>query len=74
MDSSKSPRIFLTGVTGFVGGSVLASLYEVHADIRITALVREESDAAQLRSAYPNLSITICTLFDLAPRVQCSSR
>jgi len=33
MTSSTTPRVFLTGVTGFVGGSVLSSLYKAHPDI-----------------------------------------
>ena len=66
MASSNSPHIFLTGVTGFVGGSVLTSLYMAHPDLHITALVRKESDAAQLQSAYPDLSITIGTVSSLS--------
>ncbi len=66
MASPKPPRVFLTGVTGFVGGSVLSSLYRAHPDVHITALVRKESDAARLRSAYPDLSITIGSLSSLS--------
>ena len=66
MTSSTPPRLFLTGVTGFVGGSVLSSLYKAHPDIHITALVRKESDAEQLQSVYPNLLITIGSLSSLS--------
>lgn len=57
-----SPRIFLTGVTGFVGGSVLSYLYEAHPNVRITALVRASADAAALQAAYPNLTPIVGTL------------
>lgn len=66
MTNSSTLRVFLTGVTGFVGGSVLASLYTAHPDIQITALVRKESDAEQLQSVYPNLLIVIGTLTSLS--------
>ncbi len=66
MTSSKNPRVFVTGVTGFVGGSVLASLYKAHPDIHITALVRKESDAEQLQSVYSNLLIVIGSLSSLS--------
>lgn len=66
MASSNPPHAFLTGVTGFVGGSVLSALYRAHPEIRITALVRKESDAAKLQSAFPNLSIIIGTLSSLS--------
>ncbi|MCJ1477868.1 hypothetical protein MMC13_006541 [Lambiella insularis] len=62
MTSSNNIRIFVTGVTGFVGGSVLASLYTAHPDIHITALVRKESDAEQLQRVYPSLLIVIGSL------------
>ena len=66
MTSLSSPRVFLTGVTGFVGGSVLVSLYTAHPDIQITALVRKESDAEQLQLAYPNLLIIIGSISSLS--------
>ena len=66
MSSSTTPRVFLTGVTGFVGGSVLSSLYKAHPDIHITALVRKESDAEQLQSVYQNLLIIIGSLSSLS--------
>ena len=66
MTSSKHPRVLLTGVTGFVGGSVLASLYRVHPNIHITALVRKEHNAEQLQAAYPDLIIIIGSLSSLS--------
>jgi len=66
MTSSTTLRVFLTGVTGFVGGSVLASLYKAYPDTHITALVRKDSDAAQLQSAYPDLLIVIGSLSSLS--------
>jgi nucleoside-diphosphate-sugar epimerase len=66
MTTSTTPRVFLTGVTGFVGGSVLSSLYRAHPNIQITALVRKESDAEQLKSVYSGLNIIIGSLSSLS--------
>ena len=66
MASSKPPHVFLTGGTGFVGGSVLSALYRADPDTLVTALVRKEADAAKLQSAFPNLSTVIGTLSQLS--------
>jgi nucleoside-diphosphate-sugar epimerase len=60
--TNPTPRIFLTGVTGFVGGSILSSLHKAHPDIHITALVRSEADAKALQAAYLNFTPIIGTL------------
>lgn len=60
-----TPRIFLTGATGFVGGSILSSLHRDHPDIHITALVRKESDAKALQATYSNFTYIISTLSSL---------
>ena len=57
-DANVSPvtmNIFLTGATGFVGGTILASLQKTHPEIRIKALIRREEDAKELQSIYSNL-------------------
>ena len=66
MESPASPCVFMTGVTGFVGGTILSSLYKNHPDIRIKALIRKEADATQLQSVYPNFSPIIGTLSSLS--------
>ena len=59
------PCIFLTGATGFVGGTILASLYKVHPEIHVKALIRRQEDAEKLQSIYPNLSPIIGHLSSL---------
>lgn len=56
---SASTCVFLTGVTGFVGGSILSALYTAHPDLRIKALVRQESVAKELHSVFPKIEIII---------------
>jgi nucleoside-diphosphate-sugar epimerase len=58
--------VFLTGVTGFVGGTILSSLLKAHPSVRVKALVREERDAKELQSVYPNLTPIIGELSSLS--------
>lgn len=60
-----SLSVFLTGVTGFAGGSILAQLYQTHPTLRIKALVRKEQDAKALQAIYPNLTPIIGDLSSL---------
>ena len=64
--TTPSPSIFLTGATGFVGGSILSSLVRSHPNAHIKALVRKETDARELQSFYPNLEPIIGTLSSLS--------
>ncbi len=63
---AQSPRVFLTGVTGFVGGTILSCLHKAHPDARVKALIRKEADAKELQSVYPNLTAIIGTLSSLS--------
>ena len=50
-------EIFSTGATGYIGGDGLFSIVQAHPDWEITALVRNEDKAAQVRSKYPKVKI-----------------
>ncbi|KAF7531915.1 hypothetical protein G7054_g8439 [Neopestalotiopsis clavispora] len=58
--------IFLTGATGFVGGTILSCLLKAHPSVRVKALVREESAAKELQSVYANLTPIIGELSSLS--------
>ena len=60
------PTIFFTGVTGFVGGSILSSLCKAHPDIHVKALIRKEVDAKELQTVYPNFTPIIGDLSSLS--------
>jgi nucleoside-diphosphate-sugar epimerase len=66
MESSTPLTVFMTGVTGFVGGTILSCLYKKQPNIHVHALVRKESDAKQLQSTYPNFTPIIGTLSALS--------
>jgi nucleoside-diphosphate-sugar epimerase len=59
------PSIFLTGATGFIGGTILASLYKSNPEIHIKALIRRQENADHLQSIYPNLEPVIGDLSSL---------
>ncbi|KAH6657378.1 hypothetical protein BKA67DRAFT_532590 [Truncatella angustata] len=48
-----APKIFLTGVTGFVGGEAFYQLYEKHPDFEYTLLLRNESRGKLFLERYP---------------------
>lgn len=52
---STKTTIFLTGASGFAGGTILSSLYENNPNISIRALVRREELAKEVQGGYPNL-------------------
>jgi nucleoside-diphosphate-sugar epimerase len=58
--------VFLTGVTGFVGGTILSCLLKAHPSIRVKALIREEKVAQELQSIYPNLAPILGDLSSLS--------
>jgi nucleoside-diphosphate-sugar epimerase len=64
--TSTSQCIFLTGATGFVGGTILSCLSKAHPDIRVKALIREERVAKELQSVYSNLTPIIGELSSLS--------
>ncbi|KAF2647266.1 NAD(P)-binding protein [Lophiostoma macrostomum CBS 122681] len=65
-DSKTTPTVFLTGATGFVGGTILSCLSKTHPNIRIKALIREERAAKELQSVYSNLIPIIGDLSSLS--------
>jgi nucleoside-diphosphate-sugar epimerase len=58
--------VFLTGVTGFVGGTILSCLSRAHPSVRVKALIRHEGDAKELQSVYSNLTSVIGELSSLS--------
>ncbi|KAF2735825.1 NAD(P)-binding protein [Polyplosphaeria fusca] len=50
-----SPRVLLTGATGYIGGTVLDTLVSTHPDYDVTVLLRNVPE--NFRSTYPNVKI-----------------
>lgn len=58
--------VLLTGVTGFVGGTILSCLSKAYPTVRVKALIRQEIIAKELQSIYPNLTPIIGELSSLS--------
>ncbi|KAJ5876183.1 uncharacterized protein N7529_001767 [Penicillium soppii] len=49
-------RIFITGVSGYIGGDVLNGIIKARLASRVVALVRNESRAARITEKYPSIT------------------
>ncbi|KAL8716922.1 MAG: hypothetical protein Q9225_005786 [Loekoesia sp. 1 TL-2023] len=53
-----APKVFVTGVTGYIGGDAFYELMRRHArDYQVAALVRNSDKGAQVASQYPNVRL-----------------
>lgn len=59
-----APKVFLTGATGYIGGSAHASIAKAHPDWDFTLLVRNEDRAKPIKDAYPNTKFIYGSLDD----------
>ncbi|OAK99958.1 NAD(P)-binding protein [Phaeosphaeriaceae sp. SRC1lsM3a] len=54
-----SPRILITGTTGYVGGTVVGPLVRKHPEYQVVSLVRTDEQATIARSAFPTVETVI---------------
>ncbi|KAH9209443.1 hypothetical protein DL95DRAFT_437995 [Leptodontidium sp. 2 PMI_412] len=54
-----APHIFITGITGYIGGQTLASIISKHPEYNITGLVRKDKQKQQLLAKHPSIEIII---------------
>lgn len=59
-----SPRILVTGATGYIGGHATGVLIASHPEYEVVALVRTEEQGAALRAHWPQITTVIGTLDD----------
>ncbi|KAI9807800.1 MAG: hypothetical protein M1825_005105 [Sarcosagium campestre] len=52
-----TPKIFITGATGYIGGTALATIAKEHPEYQITALVRNSDKGAQVASRFPKIQL-----------------
>ncbi|KAH7309839.1 hypothetical protein B0I35DRAFT_397995 [Stachybotrys elegans] len=57
-------KVFVTGVTGYIGGDALAALHESFPEWQFSVLVRSEEKGAPVAKAYPGTKLVIGTLDD----------
>lgn len=59
-----APKVFITGVTGYIGGDILYALNQAHPDWEYSALIRSQDKAKQVQSKYPKINAIIGGLDD----------
>ncbi|KAL4931433.1 uncharacterized protein BDV17DRAFT_297167 [Aspergillus undulatus] len=52
-------KLFITGITGYIGGDAFHVLEQHHRDFEFSALIRTEEKAKYVREIYPNVRIVI---------------
>ncbi|KAL4953922.1 hypothetical protein BDW69DRAFT_147100 [Aspergillus filifer] len=52
-------KLFITGITGYIGGDAFHVLSQEHKDIEFSALIRTEEKAKYVRELYPNVRIVL---------------
>ncbi|OGM41055.1 nucleoside-diphosphate-sugar epimerase [Aspergillus bombycis] len=57
-------KIFITGVTGYIGGDALYHIHQNHPDFEYSALIRTDDKARKVQAQYPKLRVIIGDLDD----------
>ena len=52
-----APKVFLTGVTGYIGGDFFSIAIPKHPEWELTALVRNSDKGAKVAAAFPNVRL-----------------
>ncbi|KAH8425399.1 uncharacterized protein LDX57_003152 [Aspergillus melleus] len=58
-------KVFVTGITGYIGGDAFHLIQNSHQDFEFSALIRSEEKAQQAREKYPALRTVIGDLDDV---------
>ncbi|KAL7817322.1 NAD(P)-binding protein [Trichoderma gracile] len=58
-------KVFMTGVTGYIGGTAFDKIYRAHPDNEYTLLVRNESRAEPVKAKYPTVKFVYGSLDDV---------
>ncbi|KAF4510259.1 hypothetical protein G6O67_002162 [Ophiocordyceps sinensis] len=59
-------KIFLTGATGYIGGTALDYIIKAHPEYEYALLVRDERRAAPIQARYPNVKFVCGSIEDAA--------
>ena len=57
-----SPQIFITGISGYVGGTTVDALIKKHPDYKIVGLVRSEESARLVKARWSHVETVIGSL------------
>lgn len=57
-------KLFVTGITGYIGGDAFYYIQQNYAHIEFSALIRTEEKALEVQKKYPNVRVIIGGLDD----------
>ncbi|KAE8345655.1 hypothetical protein BDV24DRAFT_125423 [Aspergillus arachidicola] len=57
-------KVFVTGITGYIGGDAFHLIQQNHPDFEFSALIRTEDKAQQVREKYPKVRVVLGDLDD----------
>ena len=63
---SASPRVFITGTSGYLGGNIVGRLVEKHPEWHVVALLRNEAQEKVVLARWPKIEVVIGDLDDSA--------
>jgi uncharacterized protein YbjT (DUF2867 family) len=69
-----SPRVFVTGVSGYLGGHLVVRLMEQHPEWHIVTLVRNEEHKDIVLNRWPSIEVVIGDLDDKALMIEEGSK
>lgn len=69
-----SPRVFVTGVSGYVGGNLVIGIMEKHPEWHTVTLVRSEAQKQVVLSRWPEIEVVIGELDDKALMMEEASK
>jgi uncharacterized protein YbjT (DUF2867 family) len=71
---SACPRVFVTGVSGYVGGNLIGRVVEKHPEWHVVVLVRTEEQKKIVLARWPQLEVVIGDLDDSALMIKEGSK
>ena len=63
---SASPRVFITGTSGYLGGNIVGRLVGKHPEWHVVALLRNEEQKKVVLARWPKIEVVIGDLDDSA--------
>jgi uncharacterized protein YbjT (DUF2867 family) len=69
-----APRVFVTGVSGYVGGQTVLRIFEKHPEWHVVLLVRNEEQKKIVLAKWPEAEVVIGDLDDKALMVSEGSK
>lgn len=74
LSTMSPPRIFVTGVAGYIGGNLVVDIMDRHPDWNVVTLVRSDVQKAAVLARWPATEVVIGDLDDKALMIDEASK